>query len=185
MLRLNWRASLLWHLKQTASFPLPLLACLLPSAASVQLLVRQSFCRFDLQRLLRQRLHDLKGQESENVNHVVVRFAVDDGPEAGPLAEALALAEGEGCLPAVAPVDVLLLGHVLGAFVGGGEARERRFVLLLLFFVFFVVALGDLFGEEGVDFPGEDEFGFLGRAGFLRCRGVYATGGLTVMLVYR
>ena len=57
------------------------------------------------------------------------------------------------------------------ALVGRGEAREGRLVLLLFFFVVvFVVALGDRFGVEGLDFPGKDQFGFF-------VGGLFAVGG--------
>ena len=135
----------------------------------------------DADRLFCDRLNDLEGQKAEDIDDVVVGLGVRDDAEAGPLAEAFALAEGEGGLAAVGPEDVLVARHVARAFVGGREAGERGFVLLffrVVGFVFEVIggevggvgvgvgargdAVGGGFGEEGVDFPGQDQFGFLG-----------------------
>lgn len=117
MLGLDLRLPLLGHVEQRPDLPFPLLG--IPGRIRRPLVV-QVLGRFDLQRLFRQHLHDLKGQEAEDVNHVVVGSAVRHDPEAGPFAESLGFAEGEGGLPAFGPVDVLFFGHVSGAFVGAG-----------------------------------------------------------------
>ena len=118
VLRLDRGATLLRHLKQRAQLPLPLLRLASRRGRARRPRIIQVLRGLDLERLLRDGLDDLEGQEAEDVDDVVVGLAVGDDAEAGPLAEALALAEGEGGLAAVGPVDVLVARHVLGAFVG-------------------------------------------------------------------
>lgn len=141
---LDRSSSLLWHFEQSASFPLPLVHGLLIDSASTCLRVRRVLRSFDIQRLLGQGLDNLKGQEAEDINDVVVRFAVDDGPKARPLSESFALPECKAGLSTVGPVDVFLSGHVFGTLVSRRQARKGRFILFLFLLVFFVVSLGNL-----------------------------------------
>lgn len=146
MPRLDRRPALLGHFEQGTQLALALLQVRLATGRARRPRRLEVLRGLDLQRLLGQRLHDLEGEETEDVDDVVVGLAVGHDAEAGPLAEALALAEREGGLATVGPEDILVACHVLGAFVSRGEARKRRFVLLFfLFVVFFVVALGYLF----------------------------------------
>lgn len=92
MLRLHWRPTFLWHLKQRSHFSLPLLR--IPRRVRRALIV-QILRRFDLQRLFSEHLHNLKGQKAEDIDHVVVGSAVCDDAEAGPLSETLGFAEGK------------------------------------------------------------------------------------------
>lgn len=147
---------------------LALLALVLDAA----LLLVQVLLLLDTQRLLGERLHNLKGQKAEDIDNIVVRLGLGDGPKASPLAESLALAERERCLAVLGPRDVLLLGHGLGALIGLLEALEGGIVHFLLVLVVFVVALGDLLGVEGGDLPGKADFGFL-----VLLRDVDRTGG--------
>ena len=121
---------------------------------------------FDLERFFRQRLHHLEGQEAQYVNDVVVGLAVRHDTEPRPLAEPFPFAEREGRLSAVAEVHVLVLGHVFRPLVGQFEPLQRRVVHFFFVFVFFIFAIGDLFGVEALDVPGEkDLVAFV----FLRC----------------
>lgn len=86
--------------------------------------------RLHPQRCFRQPLHNLVRQKAEDVDHVVAGLAIGHDAETSPLAEALALAEGETRLSALAPVDVLLFGHALGALVGVAQALQCRGVHL-------------------------------------------------------
>ena len=112
--------------------------------------------RLHPQRLLRQSLHDIIEQEAQDVDDVVVGFAVGDDAETGPLAEPFGFFVGEGCLAAFAVVDVFVLGHAFCALVGLLEAFEGGGVGFFFFFVVFVVfAFGELFAEEAGDVPRE------------------------------
>ena len=120
----------------------------------------------DLEGDLGEGLDHLEGQEAEDVDDVVRRLAIRDDAEAGPLAEALALAPGEGGLAVLGPGDVLLLGHDLCALVGLAQPLERDVVHLLLLFVLLVIALGHLDGVEGSRLPRQPDLGLfvlLGR----------------------
>lgn len=165
--RLDGGAPLLWRVEQT-SLPLALLIGAAGVGATTVLLVVFSF--LDLERLLREGLDNLKGQEAENIHNVVIGLGLGDDPEARPLAKPLALAVGEGGLATLRPEDVLLLGHVLGALIGRGEALKGRIVLLLLLLVLLVVALGHLDREEAVDVPSKAHLGplVLGLRGDVR-----------------
>jgi hypothetical protein len=127
----------------------------------------------DLERLLGQGLHHLKGQEAEDVDDVVGRLAVCDEAEASPLSEALALAVGERGLTEFGPGDVFLAGHGLGALVGFAQAREGDGVHFLLFFVLLVFALGDFHVEVGEGLPRKTDSRLLV---FLCCILDWATG---------
>lgn len=111
------------------------------------------FALLDFQRLLSQGLDDLEGQETQDVDDVIVRLRLGDDTEPGPLAEALGFAVGEGGLAALRPEDVFLLGHVLGALVRGGQTLEGGGVLALFLVILIVLALGDLDREEAVVVP--------------------------------
>ena len=182
MFGLDRRPPLLGHLEQRALLPLPLpLIRLRAHHTRHGPLIIQILGGFDLQRLFRQGLHDLKGQEAQDIDDVIVGFGVGDDPEAGPFAEPLAFAEGEGRLAAVGPENVFVLGHVLGALVGGGEAGEGcgglfGFVFALVGVVF-VFALRYLFGVKGGYVPGEADAGFFASGvGRLLGRRVGRTG---------
>lgn len=136
---------------------LALLALVLDTA----LLLVQVLLLLDAERLLSESLDDLKGQESENIDNIVVWLRLSDGTKASPLAETLALAEGERCLAVLRPRDVLLLGHGLGALISLLEALEGSVVHFLFILVVFVIALGDFLGVEGGDLPGKSDLGFL------------------------
>ena len=112
---------------------------------------------FEFERRFRQRLHHFKGQEAEAVDDVVVGLAVGQRAEAGPLAEALALAEGKGCLAAFAEMDVLVFGHVLGAFVGGFKALESYFVHAVFLVVFLILQVWCDDGEHVLNVPREND----------------------------
>jgi hypothetical protein len=107
----------------------------------------------DVEGDLGQGLDHLKGQEAEDVDDVVRGPRVGDDAEAGPLAEALALAEGEGGLAVLGPGDVLLLGHGLCALVGLLQALQGDVVHLLLLLVLLVLALGHVLVVEGRRLP--------------------------------
>lgn len=156
MSRLNGRLSNRRRIKQALD-SLALLALVLDTA----LLLIQVLLLLDAQRLLGEGLHDLKGQKAQDIDNIVVRLGLGDRPEASPLAEALALAESEGCLTVLRPRDVLLLGHGFGSLIGFLEALEGGVVHFLLVLVVFVVALGDFLGVEGGDLPGKPNLGFL------------------------
>ena len=136
---------------------LTLLALVLDAA----LLLVQVLLLLDTQGLLSESLDDLKSQESEDIDNIIVRLRLSDCPKASPLAETLALAKREGRLTVLRPRDVLLLSHSLCALISLLEALEGSVVHFLLVLVVFVVALGDFLGVERGDLPGEADLGFL------------------------
>lgn len=119
------------------------------------------FALLDFQSLLSQGLDDLEGEETQDVDNIVVRLGLGDDTEAGPLTETLGLAVGEGGLATLRPEDVLLLGHVLGAFVSSGQTLEGGGILALLLVIFVILALGNLDGEEAVVVPRQGDLGAL------------------------
>lgn len=131
------------------------------ATTTASFLLEEIFGLFHLEGLLGQGLDDLKGQEPQNVDDVVVGLAVRDDAEAGPLAETLALAEGEGGLATLGPVDVLLARHVLGALVGLLEPLQRREVHLFLLFILLVLALRHALAVEARDVPRQPDLGLL------------------------
>lgn len=124
-------------------------------------LLEEIFVLFDLQRLLRQGLDHLEGQETEDVDYIVRRLAVGDVVETSPLAKPFPFAVRKGCLSEFRPGDVFLLGHTSGAFVGFAEALKSDKVHFLFFFVLFVFAFGDFLTKEGRWLPGQTDFGLL------------------------
>lgn len=132
------------------------------------------FLLLDFQGNLGEGLDHLEGEEAEDVDNVVGGLAVRHDAEAGPLAEALALAVREGRLAVLRPGDVLFARHGLCALVGLAEALERDVVHFLFFFVVLVVALGHLDVVEGGGFPGEADFGlFVLLGGLVVARGPF------------
>ena len=91
MSRLHRRPPFTRRIKQTLNLSLLPAPDLIPPA----LRLGQILLLFNLQRLLRQRLHDFESQKPENVDDIVIGFRIRHDPETGPFLEALAFAEGE------------------------------------------------------------------------------------------
>ena len=87
--------------------------------------LRQLLLNLDLQSFFRQRLNDFESQKSEDIDNVIVGFAVCYHAKAGPIAETFSFAEGKGGLAAFAVVDVFVFGHVPRTFVGEVETHQR------------------------------------------------------------
>lgn len=131
------------------------------------------FLLLDLEGNFGQGLDHFKGEKAKDIDDVVGWLAVGDDAKAGPFAEPLALAPGEGCLTIFRPRHVLLSRHDFGALVGLAQTLERDVVHFFLLLVFFVVALGNFDRVEGRGFPGETDFGLFVLLG----RFVYWTSG--------
>ena len=115
---LDWRAAFLRHFEQRTAFPLSLLRSFRVASATVRFLACQVFCLFDFQCFFCDGLHNLKGEEAQDVDDIVIGFRFRDDAEPGPFPESLALSEREAGLSTFAPVQVFVGRHVLGPFVG-------------------------------------------------------------------
>ena len=165
MIRLNGLAAFLGWIEQAPlALPLQMVRLSFPAAATAaaaKLTLVQILGVLDLQSLLGQGLDHLKSQEAQDVDNVVIGLTVRNHSEPGPFPEALSLAEGEGSLTTFRPVDVLFLGHILGAFVGFFEALEAGVVHFLFVLVFFILALGYALTVEAGHVPWKSNLGLL------------------------
>lgn len=135
------RPGLLGRIEQAGLAPALLTPLLLVAAALALLRV---FDCLDLERLLGQQRDDLVREEAQDVDDIVIGLAVGYDAKARPLAEALALAEGERGLSAFGEVQVLFCVHAFGALVGLLEASQRCCRHLVFLFIFLVFSLGHL-----------------------------------------